>query len=382
MALSPAERPIAPAERILALDVLRGFAMFGVLLAYCMWSLGTAPEEQWTSLDLALAKFVGFAIDGKFYTILAFLFGLGFSIQLGRAADDRSAVELYCRRLSFLAGIGLAHALLFRNGDILLPYALTGFLLVPFRRASDRTLLIAAVAVLLLSCAVPAIWLASGLPVAERPQLRDEPYLIENATWVRYWYRTALFSWPLNLALFLLGFLAGRRQLLVEPAGNRRKLLAIAAVGLIAGSSLFAAQQMLADEVRTPIVRSFGLLLFTLHCWAMSSAYVATLLLALQTRAGQSLLSLLGAVGRMALTNYLLQALLIVPLCLAFGWFDRFTPTTSLMLALGVFILVQLPFSLLWLRKYQFGPAEWFWRRLSYGRAPSLKSTPVDYAPI
>src|SRR5690242_9399345 len=119
MADAPSTQPVAPAERILGLDVLRGFAMFGVLLAYCMWSLGTAPDERWTALDRRLAEFVNFAVDGKFYTILAFLFGLGFSIQLSRAASDGAAVETYCQRLGVLAGIGLAHALLLRNGDIL-----------------------------------------------------------------------------------------------------------------------------------------------------------------------------------------------------------------------------------------------------------------------
>ncbi|HEY6661485.1 MAG TPA: hypothetical protein VIZ66_01045, partial [Sphingomicrobium sp.] len=87
MAKSATIQPVAPGERILALDVLRGFAMAGVLAAYTVWSLGTAPEDQWSRFDKWLGQFVNFAVDGKFYTILAFLFGLGFSLQLDRAAD-------------------------------------------------------------------------------------------------------------------------------------------------------------------------------------------------------------------------------------------------------------------------------------------------------
>jgi uncharacterized protein len=75
----------------------------------------------------------------------------------------------------------------------------------------------------------------------------------------------------------------------------------------------------------------------------------------------------------MALTNYLMQAGVIVPLCLTFGWFDHFTPTRSLALALGFFALVQVPFSLMWLRHFEFGPAEWLWRLFTYGRIPRLK---------
>ena len=77
----------------------------------------------------------------------------------------------------------------------------------------------------------------------------------------------------------------------------------------------------------------------------------------------------------------MLQPIVIVPLCLIFGWFDRFTPSTALLLAMGVFFLIQLPFSLIWLRRYLYGPAEWLWRLLTYGRAPPLKQA-GDYAPV
>ena len=103
----PKAEPIRPDERILALDVLRGFAMFGVLIAYCLWNLGTAPPETYSQLDVRLNEIAGFVVDGKFYTILAFLFGLGFSIQLDRATDDATAVRTYARRLAALAGVGV-----------------------------------------------------------------------------------------------------------------------------------------------------------------------------------------------------------------------------------------------------------------------------------
>src|SRR5687768_18453739 len=93
-------RPVAPGERILELDVIRGFAMFGVLVAYCLWSLGTLPAERFTSLDKGLDQLAGFAVDGKAYSLLAFLFGLGFQLQLGRlGTDDRQSVRLYLRRM-------------------------------------------------------------------------------------------------------------------------------------------------------------------------------------------------------------------------------------------------------------------------------------------
>jgi uncharacterized protein len=203
----------------------------------------------------------------------------------------------------------------------------------------------------------------------DRPHLENASYLVENAAWVRYWYATAILNWPTNLTLFLFGLLAGRKELLVKLAGSPRTLVAIALCGVAAGAALFFAEKAL-DQSRWGLLRS---VVFTLHCWGMSSAYVATLLLALRTSAGVAILTPLSAIGRMALTNYLGQAGMIVPLCLAFGWFDKFTPTTSLALALAVFLVVQLPFSILWLKLFEFGPAEWVWRMFTYGHVPSLR---------
>lgn len=374
------EAPVVGRERILALDVLRGFAMVGVLIAYCMWSLGNAPEDSWSLLDRRIGDAVGFLVDGKFYTILASLFGLGFSIQLGRTHDDRAAVETYCRRLAILAGIGLAHALLLRNGDILLPYALTGFLLIPFRRASDRALIAWAIVILLATAAVRAFWLELGLPSMQRPQLENASYLAENAAWVRYWYATALSTWPTNLTMFLLGFCVGRARLLARLAERPKALAAIVIAGLAVGTAFhFARLAVVGSGNASPAQASIAWLCFTFHCWGLSSAYAAGLLLLLRNGAGRAALLPLAAIGKMALTNYLLQAGIAVPLCLAFGWFDHFAPTTALVLAAGI-LAVEFPFSLFWTKRYQFGPAEWAWRVLTYQRLPPMRMGVVDQA--
>lgn len=376
-------QPITPRERIIALDVLRGFAILGVLVAYCMWSLGTAPDDTFGQIDETLEAMAEFAVDGKFYTILAFLFGLGFSIQLGRAPDQLTAVRIYRRRLAALAGIGLVHALLLRNGDILLPYALTGFVLVPFRRSRDAVLLGAAFLILLLPYAASAAWDAAGIPMPQRPALAGAPYLIENAAWVRYWYESAPFNWPINLTMFLFGLYAGRHRLLENLRSNPRKLMTIAIAGLLIGTAFYVIRGRLVESLSGgPITRTAIGLSYTVHCWGLSGAYAAILLLALRYRHGAAALMPLAAVGRLALTNYLTQAAIIVPLCLAFGWFDHFKPSTSLLLAFAVFGLVQLPLSIFWLRRFQFGPAEWLWRLLAYGRMPPLRRASTDYAPV
>ena len=372
MIRASAGQPVSSRERILALDVFRGFAMLGVLIAYTMWSLGTAPADSWSALDRKLDDVLSFLIDGKFYTILATLFGFGFSIQLRRAANDASAVDIYCRRLAVLAGIGLTHALLLRNGDILLPYALTGFLMIPLRNARDRTVLIVAAVAFLTPALAKIACDRLAIAIPDRPQLQNVPYLVENAAWVRYWYQTSIFTWPTNLTLFLFGLLFGRHRILDRIGGRPRTLALIMTTGLAAGTLLFFLDQALVHARLAHFGPLIGLI-FNLHCWGMSSAYIAALLLMLGTRTGTRILMPLSAIGRMALTNYLGQAAVIVPLCLAFGWFDRFTPTRSLALALALFMLVQLPFSIAWLRYFEFGPAEWVWRFLTYGRIPQLK---------
>jgi uncharacterized protein len=106
----------------------------------------------------------------------------------------------------------------------------------------------------------------------------------------------------------------------------------------------------------------------------MSSAYVATLLLLLRTRVAAAALSPLAVVGKLALTNYLLQSAIAVPVCIAFGLFDTFTPTRSLLFAAAI-LAVELPFSLLWEKHFCFGPAEWVWRVLTYQRLPPMLKT-------
>lgn len=378
MAAAP-ESPVLPGQRILALDVIRGFAMTGVLVAYCVWSLGTLAPESFSPLDSALDGALGFLVDGKFYTLLAFLFGLGFQLQLDRATADGAAVRVYRRRLLVLAAIGLAHALLLRNGDILLPYALVGLVLIPFRRAPGFLLLIAAALALVLPSLVEEWWSASGLPMPDRPEGGGSAYLAENFAWVRYWYATALLNWPPILTLFLAGLWAGRRRLIQSVAGNGRLALQLLAGGMIAGILCFAALPWLPPRLPAALQGVAAELLFAFHAWGMATAYAAALLLALRIETARRALAPLAAIGRMALTNYLLQAALIVPVCLVFGLFDRFTPSTALLLALGVLAL-QTSFSLVWLRHFDFGPAEWAWRYLTYGGVPIARR--VSEAPL
>lgn len=373
---APPLQPVPPNERIAALDVLRGFALFGVLLAYTVWNLGGPPEHTYSMADRIINRTLLVSVDTKFYTLFAFLFGLGFSIQLTRArARGISIVPAYCRRLLALLLIGLAHALLLRNGDILVPYAVMGFLLLLFRNASNQMLAAGAIIGFVLPYAARAAWDLADIPFPERPDTEGVSYLSGNYAWVRYWYSTAITNWPASLPMFLFGLYMGRRHFFEDIAARRRTLRRALIASLCVGAFAYFARGWLvlpADSTSSfgrQLVLGF---LWSAHAWGVATVYASFLLLLLQRRVWLRWLEPLGAVGRMALTNYLLQAVIIVPVCIAFALFDRVSPSLGVLLALGVGS-IQLPVSVWWLNRFRFGPAEWLWRSLTYGRLQPLR---------
>jgi uncharacterized protein len=108
--------------------------------------------------------------------------------------------------------------------------------------------------------------------------------------------------------------------------------------------------------------------MYYIAAWSLAAVYVALFALICQRPGWPERLRWLRAVGRMAFTNYLLQGLLVVAVCLVFGLFDAVSPTRGLQLAIGV-MAIQIPFSVWWLDRFEYGPVEWLWRRVTYGSA-------------
>ena len=125
------------------LDVWRGFAITGVLLVYIMWSLGYLPEKDWKSGDKIIAELTWIFVDEKFYTTLSILFGFGFYLQVEKSRRNQQSVTPFAlRRILFLSLIGALHAMILREGDVLLPYAITSLYLFFARNASNRALMV------------------------------------------------------------------------------------------------------------------------------------------------------------------------------------------------------------------------------------------------
>ena len=366
--------PSAAAERLPLLDVLRGVAILGVLVAYTMWNLGTPPRGVWNRADPGLDLVTEIVVDGKFLTLFAFLFGVGSAQQWRRFEMlGRPVAQTYARRMLFLFGVGLIDGALLRNGDILAPYAILGMMLLFARHWSTRSLVLAAIALVILPYGTRVLVHVVGWTVPARPG--DSA---SNLDWLVYWYKiNPPFEWPRILAIMIAGVLADRHGVVRRLATDRRfarRILVVTVPIAVAARALLFLLPAWWDAQTGGLVR--GMVLNQLHhleAWTLATSYACALALLLHRPMWVERLEWLRSTGRMAFTNYLGQALVIVPVCMRFGLFDTITPTRGWLLALAIMAL-QIPFGVWWLRRFEYGPLEWVWRASTYGRRSLLLS--------
>jgi uncharacterized protein len=397
--------PVAPPERVAALDVLRGLALFGVLAANVHSLFSThwiRPDFAMdaTPLDAAAAYFVELVIAGKAMTLLTFLFGLGFASQLLRA-DERGedARPLFVRRLAALFLFGACHVTFLWWGDVTWTYALSGFALLAFRRRAPRTLLLWAFALILvprLIVAIPevqdAVYQALPHPAdprAFRAEVNAAIHGTDHLTlaWAHvrhaFYFVAVIAAWyfPWLVGRFLLGYYAGQRRLFDADGAAHLPLfrrlvpwgLAIGVAGaaarVVLGSSLMAGHELLLPA------RLGVILLLELSTLGLTAAYASIGILLLQRPRWRRALLVLAPVGRMPLTTYLSQS--VAATFVFYGWgLDRAGRTGAagcLAISIAIFSL-QIAAAHLWLRRFRYGPAEWLWRTLAYGRRPLMRA--------
>jgi uncharacterized protein len=391
---------VSGSERILLLDVLRGLAMFGVLWSNQNDWYGTLPPT--TGIQHALAWTQQWLLESRFYSLLAFLFGIGFAIQLTRAEVRGLDVRaMFCRRMAALLVMGIAHGMLIWRGDILAAYALVGLLLLFFRRVRPRWLLIAAALLLVVyPYAYRAVVLGFGVrfPPPIDPHQIDFTYshgtvaqiiAIGARDYVLWYRRFALSVFPPFLALFLLGFAAVRVHLLERLMALRARLVRVL-VGSAIAALLLILLQMYLPHWWPPLkgrpslfdalfnFRTFRpIVLFTisqLATWSNACVYAAIMALLVSIPAWARRLEPLAAVGRMSLTTYLTQSLISVTLYYhyGFGLYGHVGFDGVLGITVAVFA-AQMCASVWWLRRFRFGPMEWLWRSAAYGRAQPMR---------
>lgn len=392
--------PVAARDRIVVIDVLRGVALFGIVVANMRGfnsplDVYMRPSLVWDSAADRLAQFlVDCLVTGKFITIFGILFGFGFAMQAARAAAKGEAfTRVHLRRMFVLLLIGAAHAFLVWWGDILLIYACLGFLLLAVWRAPrDNVMLwlqvlywfplfLFAASLALLppgGAAEPADSAVTGEAVAEAIRIYTTGSFGEVAAqrfrdWLAF-NAGAPFYLPRVFSFFLFGIWMWRAGLvrdLNEHAPRLRRYwpwllgIGLAANAVYAGLTNFTDTDVMAPAGRTVLL------------WAAASAgipalalfYMSAVALLFRRPRWRRLLEPFAAVGRAALTNYLVQSVAGVWLLHELGWgrFGQTGPAVNLALA-AIIYAAQAAVSVAWLRRFRFGPMEWLWRSATYGR--------------
>ncbi|AKT43261.1 DUF418 domain-containing protein [Chondromyces crocatus] len=407
-------RPVSAGERLTLLDTLRGFALGGVFLSNLyVWHSGRAflPPERIKELsadpvNMAIGMVLGFTLFNKAMTVFTFLFGLGFMIQVERAeARGEAAGRWYTRRLLVLLGIAACHLSFLWYGDILSTYALVGFGLLLFRRASAKALLGWGVGLLLVS-EVAADFVRTWLPpLLNSPEelaevkkaqeawnaqlfadLTSSSYATLVAANVKAWW------WMLTrpgilianagvLGKFLIGAYFGRRRLFHDVTQHRQLFRRMLGWGLLAGSigggvGLWLRYAHLHDKIGPdsllPKIVSFPAR--ELGTLGMAAFYIAAVALLYQGVQWRRVLSWIAPAGQMALTNYLSQSALALMIFtgVGFGLLGQLNSLGCVVLV-AVLFTGQVIVSRLWLTHFRFGPAEWVWRSLTYGKAQPMR---------
>jgi len=356
-------------ERLVALDILRGVALFGVMVINLVFEFRVSIFEQFlplpgsaSPLDRMIATFLDVAIELKAFALFSLLFGVGLAIQFDRLAGKPRAI-LLVRRLLALLAFGVIHLTLIWNGDILTEYALAGLLVLPFLYGPRW---------LLAGCSLALLALYASSYLLRLLPFPDARWLAHHVIEARRVYATGSFAeilrfrvheiaaiaplhvwvFPRTLALFLIGALVWRSGAVQRASANPLPWF---------GTGLAAA-------VLTAFV---GSILATV---TLALAYGAIIIGLASTSVGAKLLGWAAPLGRMAFTNYIVQSLIFgwIFYGYGFGLFGKLSVSTALALGIAVYI-TQVFFSRWWLRRYRFGPIEWTWRSLMYGQLQPMR---------
>ena len=411
----PVTAPVRPTERIVAIDILRGFALLGILImniqGFAMPAAAYANPTVYGDLTGAnrwVWTLSHIFADQKFMTIFSLLFGAGIVLMSEKLdARGQRAWGLHYRRTFWLLVFGLGHAYLLWSGDILVAYALCGFWVYWLRRLRPRWQMALGIFVV----SIPAlILLATSLTMQFTPpemlqelradwQPASETIAEEVASYRGGWLTQMDARVPRSAEFQTVGLLYWG---LWRAGGLMLMGMALYRWGVLTGSrsrGFYVSMVILGLAIGLPVV-SWGVVQNFANNWTMefskfgpgaqpnywgslfvSAAYIGLLMLFARTRALSWLQDALAAVGRTALTNYLLQTFLATAIFYGhgLGLFGSVERVGQIGIVAAIWA-VQLVVSPLWLRYYRFGPFEWLWRSLSYWRfqpmgSPSLRES-------
>ena len=383
--------------RLAHVDALRGFALFGILIVNIgvfsspFYGAGVADPLYSRPVDVGVRWLIAWLFETKFYLLFSFLFGYSFTLQMAAAERGQAAfAPRFLRRLAGLAVLGLAHAVLFYQGDILVTYALLGLGLLGCRSMAPQRALCVALWLIVLTASVWALlgWLSFLDPVqpgylaqykaqalaaieAYRGDIGSTVAQHVHELTTSVWFMVLFVQGPFVFAMFLIGYALGRRNALADPWARPGVLWLLCALGLLpglAGSAAYATSSLPSAGAAWELP---GLAADLLTAPLLSMSYAALFLLAWRTRGPGRALRWLAPAGRMALSNYLMQS--VVCAFLFTGWGLRLFASVSPLATVGIAVAIfaaQLPWSAWWLRHHAYGPVEWLPRALTIGALP------------
>ncbi|WP_128896746.1 DUF418 domain-containing protein [Longirhabdus pacifica] len=388
------KNPTQSHERIISLDIIRGFALIGILLVNMptfhtpdvLAALNGIPL-LYEGTDHLLRLLLDMFVQTKFYPIFSFLFGLGAFMFMSRTKKGLwDHHTLYKRRMLVLLAFGLCHLIIFWSGDILTTYALAGLLLLCFEKVKNKTLLYWAAFFFIFMTMTTYLLTPSTYPVLDAYGVSKLNEAIDMyryssfAELLRYrWNEEVVYILFLNtifsimnmLPWFLLGMYSGRIGLFKHSDTHMKWIQRVWWTSLLL--SLFPLTYMVIvylNGISSTYVND--LLAVELSGMTLSIWYIASIVLLLQKKVWQKICYPLSYFGRMAFTNYLTQTLLCYLIFVVGGYYGQVSLVEGTWIALGILAL-QMIWSWLWLKQFRFGPLEWLWRSLTYGQLQPLK---------
>jgi len=385
--------PITEKERLVVIDVIRGFALLGIFLVNMQdfsspW-LYLDPGVLWnSSLDLNTEIFIDIFAQASFYTLFSFLFGFGMVIFKERAeAKGYSFVPLFSRRLFVLLIFGIIHAFLIWHGDILISYALIGFILLLFHKSEANTMFKWAIALILIPSMLmgalllwweikyPSVFEGYNVEMVnqslevyssgtyfEITQQRVNDWLYVNSLSNYIFLVLAL------LPMFLLGAFFAKKRWYHEPNVYHKELKKVWMISLSL-SVIFKLLPYIGNGLE-----GFFYLQDMIGGPASAIFYATSIVFLFQKDWWSRRLLSFSYVGRLSLSNYILQSLVgtLIFYSYGLGLYGQLRPFYGAVLTIFIYI-IQVQLSKLWLSRYKIGPIEWLWRSLTYKSKQNLK---------
>lgn len=423
------QAPVGRQERVSAVDVLRGVSLLGILLMNILdFGLPRAYDDPTnaggaTGINLWTWFTVSVLFEGKMRAIFSMLFGAGLILMTSRADErgDARIADIWLRRNLWLLLIGAAHGYLLWGGDILYAYGLTGVLLYPFRKLSPKAMLIAGV--LLLASQSPKSWVdgietrvlkveaelaqtveGSKLPITDelkkakekweekrksaKPDKTEIDKVIaqHRGSWANVarhragetlgWHTKGMYLWGLwdAAGMMLLGMALMKWGVLTAGA-SRNLYLAMMLIGYGIGIPVRAWACWYVMEAKFDMLAfSSAGLTYDLSRLTIAAGHVGLVMLVVQSGVLLWLVRRLAAVGQMALTNYLTHTLVCTTFFYGYGLgYYGLLQRHQLYYLVAAIWVAQLILSPVWLRHFQFGPAEWAWRSLTYWKRQPMR---------